>query len=101
MKTLFALAGLTSVAVAATNSSSSCYTLPSDSAWPSTSSWDSLNSTVNGRLIATVPIGSPCHDPTYDEAACAVLQNNWTVASTQYVKPLILQNYNIRGSNNL
>lgn len=85
MKSVLALAAsLTSVAATA-NLSSSCYVLPSDTDWPSTSTWDSLNTTVNGHLVATVPIGSPCHDPNYDAAACAVLQNNWTVASTQYV----------------
>lgn len=89
MNSAIVFAGLVSFVVAATNSSSSssssCYALPLDTDWPSASTWNSLNDTVDGRLIATVPIGSPCHDPNYDEAACAVLQNNWTVASTQYV----------------
>ncbi|KAE8154071.1 hypothetical protein BDV25DRAFT_167781 [Aspergillus avenaceus] len=58
---------------------SNCHCLPSDSCWPSTSSWASLNSTVGGRLVATVPIGTPCHDPTYDATACATLKSNWTV----------------------
>lgn len=79
------LASVSACAAADASTSSSCHVLPSDADWPSTSVWDSLNSTVSGRLIATVPIGSPCHDPNYDAAACAVLQNNWTVASTQYV----------------
>lgn len=89
MKYSLALVGLTATVRAATNSSNSCYVLPSDSEWPSTSAWDTLNSTVDGRLIATVPVGSPCHDPTYDEAACLVLQADWTLASTQYVDPSI------------
>lgn len=85
MKSFLAVAGLTAAAAAAaaTNSSSQCHVLPSDADWPSTTEWASLNTTVNGRLIATVPIGSPCHDPNYDAVACAALQNNWTVASTQ------------------
>lgn len=83
MKSAWALTGLAATASAAT-SASSCYTLPADSDWPATSSWDTLNSTVGGRLIATVPVGSPCHDPTYDEAACLLLQTDWTLASTQY-----------------
>ncbi|KAK1148485.1 hypothetical protein N8T08_009490 [Aspergillus melleus] len=56
---------------------SQCHCLPGDSCWPSTETWNSLNSTVGGRLVATVPVGLPCHDPTYDEAACKTLQNNW------------------------
>ncbi|KAL4808590.1 hypothetical protein BDV18DRAFT_150977 [Aspergillus unguis] len=65
--------------------SSDCHCLPGDSCWPSTSQWDALNSTVNGRLIATVPIGSPCHDPTYDATACEALQNDWNLPQTHYV----------------
>lgn len=80
MKTALVL-GATSLA-AATNSSE-CYVLPSDADWPSSSTWDSFNTTVGGRLIATVPIGSPCHDPTYDAVACAALQTEWTLGSTQ------------------
>ncbi|KAE8381725.1 hypothetical protein BDV26DRAFT_254962 [Aspergillus bertholletiae] len=70
-----ATAALTSTAFA---DNSSCHCLPGDSCWPSTSAWASLNTTVGGRLVATVPIGSPCHDPNYDAAACAALQSDWT-----------------------
>ncbi|KAH6638522.1 hypothetical protein BKA67DRAFT_596339 [Truncatella angustata] len=58
---------------------STCYCMPGDSCWPATSAWSQFNSTVGGRLIATVPIGSPCHDPNYDAAACAALQAEWTL----------------------
>ena len=60
-----------------------CYRLPSDPDWPSTKAWSALNSTVNGNLVATVPIGSPCHDPTYDADACAALKAQWTNPLTQ------------------
>lgn len=63
-----------------------CRCLPGDECWPSTSSWNDLNSTVDGRLIATVPIGSPCHDPSYDAEACAALQERWMDSSLQYVE---------------
>ncbi|GKT97386.1 FAD binding domain-containing protein [Colletotrichum tofieldiae] len=62
----------------------SCRCLPGDDCWPSTSSWDALNSTVGGKLIATVPIGSVCHDPNYDEAACTALQESWTLPETHF-----------------
>ncbi|KAK1956048.1 FAD binding domain-containing protein [Colletotrichum sublineola] len=62
----------------------SCHCLPGDDCWPSKSSWDALNSTVGGKLIATVPIGSVCHDPNYDEAACTALQNAWTLPETHF-----------------
>ncbi|KAJ5658879.1 hypothetical protein N7507_005330 [Penicillium longicatenatum] len=70
---------LASTAIAA---ESQCRCLPGDDCWPSSSDWSSLNQTVGGRLVATVPIGSPCHAPTYDAAACAALQANWTLPQT-------------------
>lgn len=60
-----------------------CHCLPQDSCWPSAEAWSTLNSTVGGRLVATVPLGSPCHDPTYDEAACKALQDQWTTPELQ------------------
>ncbi|KAH8661176.1 hypothetical protein BGZ61DRAFT_432957 [Ilyonectria robusta] len=57
--------------------SSSCKCFPGDSCWPSDNEWRSLNSSVNGRLIKTVPLGSPCHDPTYDAEECKYLQSQW------------------------
>lgn len=66
-----------------------CRIVPSDLQWPSTQEWAELNKTVDGRLIATVPIGAPCFKKTYDvttqqydlstydEAACANVKTNW------------------------
>ncbi|KAJ5847404.1 hypothetical protein N7455_011361 [Penicillium solitum] len=65
------------VALAAPALASNCHCLPSDSCWPAPSAWASLNSTVGGRLVATVPIGSPCHEPNYNAAACAALKTSW------------------------
>ncbi|KAJ5151454.1 uncharacterized protein N7482_010706 [Penicillium canariense] len=50
-----------------------CRCSPGDACWPAPSAWASLNSNVGGRLVATVPIGSPSHDPTYNTTACAAL----------------------------
>ncbi|KAF5541115.1 isoamyl alcohol oxidase [Fusarium napiforme] len=57
--------------------SASCRCLPSDKCWPADSVWAKFNTTVNGALIKTVPLGSPCHDPNYDEAACAAVKDSW------------------------
>ncbi|KAI2603192.1 uncharacterized protein GGS25DRAFT_516157 [Hypoxylon fragiforme] len=54
-----------------------CKYLPGDANWPSQDEWATLNNTINGRLVATVPLGSPCHDPNYDEELCASLQDQW------------------------
>jgi hypothetical protein len=55
----------------------SCRYLPGDSEWPAAEEWNALNSTVGRRLIATTPLGSPCHDPTYNATKCAYLQSQW------------------------
>lgn len=71
------------VAIAAPALASNCHCLPSDSCWPAPSAWASLNSTVGGRLVATVPIGTPCHEPNYDAAACAALKASWNLPEPQ------------------
>ncbi|KAF4411171.1 FAD-linked oxidoreductase yvdP [Fusarium acutatum] len=58
-----------------------CKCFPSDSCWPSDHDWDHLNSTVGGRLVATVPLGSPCHDPNFDAEECQHLQSEWLYSS--------------------
>ncbi|KAI4861943.1 FAD-binding domain-containing protein [Hypoxylon rubiginosum] len=54
-----------------------CKYLPGDANWPSQGEWASLNSTVGSRLIATSPLGSPCHGENFDEELCASLQEQW------------------------
>ncbi|KAF5353726.1 hypothetical protein D9758_008616 [Tetrapyrgos nigripes] len=56
---------------------SACRKLPEDEDWPSLATWDAFNASVDGRLIRTVPIGSPCHNPTFDADQCQFVQDNW------------------------
>lgn len=83
MKLLVALSLLAVQAHARLGERSTCYCFPGDKCWPASPAWASLNSTVGGRLIATVPIGSPCHDPNYDAAACSALQSQWGAPELQ------------------
>ncbi|PSN65035.1 FAD-binding domain-containing protein [Corynespora cassiicola Philippines] len=57
-----------------------CRCFPGDACWPDQAKWESLNRTVNGRLVATIPLASACHvnsfEP-YDEAKCTAIQSNW------------------------
>ncbi|KAL0574414.1 hypothetical protein V5O48_007554, partial [Marasmius crinis-equi] len=62
-----------------------CRLLPTDSLWPTKDVWDAFNRSVDGRLIKTVPIGSPCHDPTFDEQQCNQVRNNWHIPEFQFV----------------
>ncbi|KAK1999626.1 FAD binding domain-containing protein [Colletotrichum falcatum] len=59
------------------SSTGECKYLPGDAGWPSADAWARLNETVGGRLVATVPLGSPCHGDAYDAAECARLQDAW------------------------
>ncbi|KAK7750865.1 hypothetical protein SLS62_007264 [Diatrype stigma] len=60
-----------------------CRCFPGDACWPSPAEWAAFNSTLGGRLIATVPLASPCHDDdfggasSYDADRCAAIQSAW------------------------
>ncbi|KAK7453989.1 hypothetical protein VKT23_011501 [Stygiomarasmius scandens] len=58
-------------------SPSTCRVLPGDADWPSRSVWNAFNASVDGRLIRTVPIASPCHNSTFDEDKCQFVRDNW------------------------
>lgn len=60
-----------------------CLCQPADACWPSDDVWSKLNTTVDGKLVETSPIGSPCHDPTYDAGACQALKAQWLNPLTQ------------------
>ncbi|KAJ6449943.1 hypothetical protein C8R45DRAFT_1044163 [Mycena sanguinolenta] len=54
-----------------------CRILPTDISWPSQAVWNAFNQSIDGRLIKTIPIGSPCHNPTYNEGQCNIIRENW------------------------
>ena len=74
LATLFALLSFGTTAAAA---NATCRCAPLDSCWPSAKDWAALNNTIDGRLIKTVPLGSACHDPTYNEKECQKIQDAW------------------------
>ena len=54
--------------------------MPGDGCWPSQSDWNTFNQSVGGRLVATIPLASPCHNDVfaaYNATECQYLQNNW------------------------
>ncbi|KAG9196428.1 putative FAD-linked oxidoreductase [Alternaria panax] len=61
-----------------------CKSFPGDNSWPSQSDWNNLNKTVGGRLVATVPLGAPCHGSTFDNAACESLKSQWQYEKIHY-----------------
>ena len=62
---------------------SKCLCMPGDTCWPGEEEWATLNATLSGRLIATVPLAHVCHDPTFNATACAALQAVWALPQTQ------------------
>ncbi|KAK4233368.1 FAD binding domain-containing protein [Achaetomium macrosporum] len=67
---------------------SSCRCFPGDACWPSAEVWTAFNESLGGKLIATVPLASPCHSTfpgvDYDAARCAEIRTNWARPSLHY-----------------
>ncbi|KAI1474613.1 FAD binding domain protein [Daldinia eschscholtzii] len=58
-----------------------CRCFPGDVCWPSRESWSNFNATLDGKLVATVPIASVCHNSSftpYNAEACMQLRGDWT-----------------------
>lgn len=62
-----------------------CRCFPGDACWPSSADWSAFNATIDGTLIATVPLAQPCHDPEYNAETCDNLRNNWLKPEQQCV----------------
>lgn len=60
-----------------------CKCSPEEACWPSIDEWAQLNSTVEGRLVATVPLGEPCHDPEFNATQCDYLKDHWDYVDIQ------------------
>ena len=68
----------------ARRSGGQCKSFPGDSTWPDTSQWESLNDTVNGRLLHPAPIAAVCHNgDSFNETACSSVIEEWTSAALQ------------------
>nr|UYO77233.1 FAD-dependent isoamyl alcohol oxidase [Trichoderma psychrophilum] len=85
---LLALARTALSLVYATNVKQTCRNLPGDTAWPSAHDWATLNKTISGRLIASVPQASVCHASPFQDfssKACATLQSTWDIAEISHI----------------
>ncbi|PSN59523.1 FAD-binding domain-containing protein [Corynespora cassiicola Philippines] len=69
------------------SNSTRCKVIPGDEGWPSVQTWAQLNQTVEGRLIATVPLGSVCHGSSFDQSQCSKMQSEWGFASLVVPQP--------------
>ena len=60
-----------------------CKPIPGSADWPSDVDWQSLNTSISGRLIAPVPPGIVCqtNSSVHDTAACTQLYTKWSSSS--------------------
>src|ERR1700761_6264393 len=61
---------------------------------PSPDSLKALNTSLNGRLISIHPPAYPCHQSTYDAAACAVVKQSWDNSAWRSAQIGAMQNAN-------
>ncbi|CAI4213046.1 unnamed protein product [Parascedosporium putredinis] len=73
-------------AAVAGQSSPSCKPIPGDDHWPSVETWEALNETISGRLIATVPVGSTCELGKYVSYSINVEGPDDVVAGIEFAK---------------
>jgi hypothetical protein len=71
------LASLAALLAFASPAPDRCVCLPGDSCWPSSDEWDAFNKTVGGKLQVIHPLGSPCHDPTFNSDQCQYITANY------------------------
>ncbi|PLB51463.1 FAD-binding domain-containing protein [Aspergillus steynii IBT 23096] len=66
-----------------------CKCSPSDPCWPASSDWASLNETLSGHLIRTVPPAVVCYrnEPEFDQKACQAVLSNWTASAFHAADP--------------
>ncbi|KAE8360448.1 hypothetical protein BDV27DRAFT_148700 [Aspergillus caelatus] len=66
-----------------------CKCSPSDPCWPSDLEWASLNETISGHLIRTVPLAAVCYqtEPVYDPEACTTVLANWSTSAFHSADP--------------
>lgn len=81
---LTGLLALSSMASAYNASQAKCRCFPGESCWPSPKVWSAFNKTIDGQLVATIPLGTPCHAPNYDAAVCDYLRSQWLWPEIQY-----------------
>ncbi|TDZ39238.1 FAD-linked oxidoreductase apf9 [Colletotrichum spinosum] len=60
---------------------------PDRPCWPAPKEWGRFNSSVNGRLIRSVPPAAPCYGPARDASACEAVTKDWTSSTFHASQP--------------
>lgn len=50
--------------------SSSCRCRPWETCWPTETEWAGFRNSIDGDLVRLQPVGSVCHEPTFNRSAC-------------------------------
>jgi hypothetical protein len=66
---------------------SSCRCRPHENCWPTQQQWSTLNSTIQGNLVAVRPVASVCHAMEYDAKACNATTELWTNSVWRSAQP--------------
>lgn len=69
--------------------SASCKVSPDSPLWPLQSAWQTLNTSISGRLIKPTPPGAACHPgwPHYNNASCNAVLSQWSNSSFHLSNP--------------
>ncbi|KAL4868327.1 hypothetical protein BDV12DRAFT_209295 [Aspergillus spectabilis] len=89
MKAFLLVPLLTSLAFA--SPSSHCRCRPHQRCWPSLKEWNTLNSSVDGNLVAVRPIAAVCHEGGAQSEACQVVQDQWSNSTWRAAQPGAVQ----------
>ncbi|KAK7973831.1 hypothetical protein PG989_015679 [Apiospora arundinis] len=88
LNNLMAILGLSTCTLALSlPARNNCKGVPGEPGWPSKAQWQTLNQTVDGRLIATVPLASICHGADFNAEECLKVQKGWSFADTHVAMP--------------
>ncbi|KAJ5386293.1 hypothetical protein N7509_008834 [Penicillium cosmopolitanum] len=66
---------------------SSCRCRPHENCWPTQQQWSTLNSTIQGNLVAVRPVASVCHAMEYDAKTCNATTELWTNSVWRSAQP--------------
>ncbi|TPR02971.1 FAD dependent oxidoreductase family protein [Aspergillus niger] len=78
------LSAVGNAAVTIQPSNTTCRCFPGEECWPSPAEWTQFNESIDGRLIQTIPLGKPCHNPSYKPGVCNSLREQWTEPEIHY-----------------
>lgn len=83
LASLVALLSAVGNAAVTIQSNTTCRCFPGEKCWPSPAEWTQFNESIDGRLIQTIPLGKPCHTPSYQAGVCDYLREQWTEPEIQ------------------